>query len=80
MLPPARSSGATLSDDGISLAVVGQSCAEVHPAGASAPGRPPIQYVARGRPVVLSAVHFTPIEPGAQLQAEPPHGGEAPGQ
>lgn len=37
MLPPARSSGATLSDDGISLAVVGQSCTEVHPGGAAAP-------------------------------------------
>jgi hypothetical protein len=36
MLPPARSSGATLSDEGISVAVVGQRCAEVHPAGASA--------------------------------------------
>lgn len=36
MLPPARSSGATLSDDGISLAVVGQRCAEVGPAGGTA--------------------------------------------
>ena len=34
MLPPARSSGATLSDDGISLAVVGQTCADLHPGGA----------------------------------------------
>jgi hypothetical protein len=37
MLPPARSSGATLSDDGISLAVVGQTCAELRPAGVSVP-------------------------------------------
>jgi hypothetical protein len=37
MLPPARSSGAMLSDDGISLAVVGQNCAELHPAGVSPP-------------------------------------------
>jgi len=138
MLPPARSSGATLSDEGISLAVVGQSCAEVRPAGATTPpfleatlaievGNPTpepvtvhpermmllapgpiaprflkredsqvvevtggstqpftVQYVApgvtcshelrldsraalewRGQPVVLSALHFTPIEPGA---------------
>jgi hypothetical protein len=35
MLPPARSSGAMLSDDGISLAVVGQNCAELHAAGVS---------------------------------------------
>ena len=35
MLPPARSGGATLSDDGISLAVVGQTCTE-RPEGVSA--------------------------------------------
>ena len=36
MLPPARSSGATLSDHGISLAVVGQTCTDLHTAGAPA--------------------------------------------
>jgi hypothetical protein len=35
MLPPARSSGATLSEDGISLAIVGQTCAELRSGGAS---------------------------------------------
>src|SRR5581483_7265410 len=35
MSPPARSSGVTLSDEGISLAVVGQTCAERPGAGAS---------------------------------------------
>lgn len=156
MLPPARSSGATLSDDGISLAVVAQSCAEIHAAGTpdsvsleatlaievgnptlepvtvhpekmlllapgpiaprflkredgqvvSIPGGTTqpftVQYVAagitcahemrldsrtalewNGRPVVLSAVHFTPIEPGvsgAPIQLEPPHDGGAAGQ
>lgn len=156
MLPPARSSGATLSEEGISLAVVSQSCAEVHPAGAPASvsleatlaievGNPTlepvtvrpekmmllapgpvgprflkredgqlvsipggttqpftVQYVApgitcthemrldsrtalvwNGRPVVLAAVHFTPVEPGAagpSIQVEPPHDGGAAGQ
>lgn len=138
MLPPARSSGATLSDEGISLAVVSQRCAEIQPTGKAAsvvleatlaievgnPTRDPVivypekmrllapgplaprflksedsqpvainggttqpftmQYVApgitcthelrldsrsalewNGRPVVLSAVHFTPLAPGA---------------
>ncbi len=145
MLPPARSSGATLSDEGISLAVVGQRCAEVRPAGATgspsleatlaievgnptpepvtvhperlmllAPGpiaprflnaedsQPvsvpggttepfTVQYVApgvmcshemrldsssalewNGRPVVLSTVHFTPVEPGDPRSTAPP--------
>jgi hypothetical protein len=145
MLPPARSSGASLSDEGISLAVVSQSCAEVHSTGAPASvsleatlaievGNPTpesvivrpdkmmllapgpiaprfskgedsqpvsvpggttqpftVLYVApgitcthemrldsrtalewNGRPVALSAVHFTPVEP--------PHGGAATGQ
>ncbi len=147
MLPPARSSGATLSDEGISLAIVGQRCSEVRPAGTTASpsleatlaievgnptpepvivhpermmllapgpigpwflkredGQPvsieggttqpfTVQYSVpgvtcshemrldsraalewNGRPVVLPAVHFTPVEPGpsSSVAAPPP--------